>query len=106
MNRLRNILPAVLVLALATLACGINLGNSQNATPQATKAAQAATKPAATESADTKPTATESAAPAEKTARHGDEAVPTPCLNRSCSSAGLNTCRLAARHPFGNIAPS
>ena len=63
MNRLRFVLPAVLILALATLACGINLGNrSQEATPQATKAAGEATKPA-----DTKPTATEPAAPAEKT---------------------------------------
>ncbi len=65
MNRLRNILPAVLVLALATLACGINLGNankSQEATPQATQAASKATKPAATE-----PAATEPAASTEKT---------------------------------------
>jgi hypothetical protein len=63
-NRLRIILPAVLILALATLACGINLGNlnrSQAATPQAPEAASQATKPAATE-----PAATEPAPPAEK----------------------------------------
>jgi len=75
-NRLRFVLPAVLILALATLACGINLGNrSQEATPQATKAAEA-TKPAATKPAEAKPTATEPAAPAEKTVEPA--ATPAP----------------------------
>jgi hypothetical protein len=64
-NRLHNILPAVLVLALATLACGINLGNTnsgQSAAPQATQAVSEATKPAATEPTATAPAATEPAA--------------------------------------------
>ncbi len=72
MNRLRFVLLAVLVLALASLACGLNLGNTssnQEATPQATKAAGEATKPAAATKSAAEPATPEPAAkPTEKAA--------------------------------------
>jgi hypothetical protein len=101
-NRLRIVLPAVLILALATLACGINLGNlnrSQEATPQATKAAQAATEPSATE-----PAATEPAAPAEKTvepaatpAQGGGEEAQLDLKNSVSSVQNLSSYRVGFR---------
>jgi hypothetical protein len=105
-NRLRFVLLAVLVLALATVACGINLGNqnrSQEATPQAAKATEAP-KPAATKPAAEQPAATEPAAPAEKTvepaappAQEGGEEAQLDLKSSVSSVQNLSSYRVGFR---------